>query len=317
VNRRTTATVTTAVGVALAVVCAWFVGHRLADDWPAAREALASASPGWLVLALVLAAAGMTAIALGWRAVLAELGHRRPTPLVVAWYFAGEIGKYLPGGVWPIVGRGELARRGGVRRTAAYSSVALSLGLLYLAASLVACVLLPFAFDGADGRVGFVLLLAPLGIACLHPAISGRIESWAARVLRRPIEVRVPTFGEALALVARYVPAWLLIGGATWSVARALDPHAGLARILFATAVSWLVGFLAVPVPGGVGVREAVFVALAGNLPLGVAASTAVVARVIFVAVDAVGALLSARSAPRPPSSTETAAAPPAPRTAG
>jgi uncharacterized membrane protein YbhN (UPF0104 family) len=109
----------------------------------------------------------------------------------------------------------------------------------------------------------------------------------------------------------------LLIGGATWSVARSLDPHAGLARILFATAVSWLVGFLAVPVPGGVGVREAVFVALAGNLPLGVAASTAVVARLIFVAVDAAGAVLSARSAPRRPSSTGRAAAPPAPRTAG
>jgi uncharacterized membrane protein YbhN (UPF0104 family) len=309
--------VTTAVGVGLAVVCAWFVGHRLADDWPSARHALGSASPGWLVVAVVLAAAGMTAIAVGWRAVLAELGHQRSTPLVVAWYFAGEIGKYLPGGVWPIVGRGELARRGGVRRTAAYSSVALSLGLLYLAAALVACVLLPFALDGADGRVGFVLLLAPLGLACLHPSVSARVESWAARVLRRPIDVRVPTFGEALALVARYVPAWLLIGGATWSVARALDPHAGLARILFATAVSWLVGFLAVPVPGGVGVREAVFVALAGNLPLGVAASTAVVARLIFVAVDAAGAVLSARSAPRRPSSTGPAAAPPAPRTAG
>ncbi|MCU1377191.1 MAG: hypothetical protein JWN29_174, partial [Acidimicrobiales bacterium] len=34
-NRRTTATVTTAVGVGLALVCAWFVGHRLSDDWPA------------------------------------------------------------------------------------------------------------------------------------------------------------------------------------------------------------------------------------------------------------------------------------------
>ncbi|MCU1375698.1 MAG: hypothetical protein JWO68_2984 [Actinomycetia bacterium] len=316
-NRRTTAATSTAVGVVLALACAWFVGHRLAGDWSDARDAVTAASVGWLVAAVVLAAAGMTAIALGWRAVLAELGHRYPTRLVVAWYFTGEIGKYLPGGVWPILGRGELARRGGVRRTAAYSSVALSLGLLYLAAALVACVLLPFAIDGADGRVALVLLLPPVGIACLHPAISGRVEALAARVLRRPIDVRVPTFGEALALVARYVPAWLLIGGATWSVARALDPHADLTRVLLATAVSWLAGFLAVPVPGGVGVREAVFVAAAGTMPGGVAASTAVLARVIFVAVDAAGAVLSARSAPRRPPSTGAAAAPPAPRTAG
>jgi uncharacterized membrane protein YbhN (UPF0104 family) len=317
VNRRTTAAASTAVGIALALACAWFVGHRLADDWSQARDAVASASAGWLVLAVVLAAAGMTAIALGWRAVLAELGHVHATPLVVAWYFAGEIGKYLPGGVWPILGRGELARRGGVRRTAAYSSVALSLGLLYLAAALVACVLLPFAVDGADGRVALVLLLPPIGVACLHPAVSGRVEALASRVLRRPIDVRVPTFGEALVLVARYVPAWLLIGGATWSVARALDPHADLTRILLATAVSWLAGFLAVPVPGGVGVREAAFVAVAGTMPGGVAESTAVLARLIFIAVDAAGAVLSARRAPRPPRSTGPAAAPPARRSAG
>jgi uncharacterized membrane protein YbhN (UPF0104 family) len=235
----------------------------------------------------------------------------------VAWYYAGEIGKYLPGGVWPILGRGELARRGGVRRSAAYSSVALSLALLYLAAAVVACVLLPFALDGADRRVLAVLLLPPIGIACLHPAVSGRVETLAGRVLRRPLEVRVPAFGEALVLVARYVPAWLLIGTSTWAVARALDPHASLARVVMATAVSWLAGFLAVPVPGGVGVREAVFVATVGHLEPGVAPTAAVVARVIFVAVDAAGAVLSARVAPRRAPSTGSAAAPPGPRTDG
>ena len=305
------------VGVAAAAVCAWFVGHRLADDWPAARHAMASASIGWLVVAVVLAAAGMTAIAFAWRAVLDELGHRRPLGLVVAWYFAGEIGKYVPGGVWPIVGRGELARRGDVPRTAAYSSVALSLGLLYLASGLVACALLPFALDALGGPLALVLLVPPLGVAALHPAVSGRVEAVAERVLRRPIGIRVPSFGEALALLLRYVPVWLLIGGATWSVARALDPHAGPARIVLATAVSWLAGFAAVPVPGGVGVREAVFVALAGHLGPGVAESTAVVARVIFVAVDSAGAALSARTAPRRRSSTAPAGEPPAPRTTG
>ncbi|MCU1486414.1 MAG: hypothetical protein JWN67_3160 [Actinomycetia bacterium] len=315
-SRRTTAILSTVVGLGIALACAWFVGSRLHRDWPDARHALASMAPGWLVLAVVLAAAGMVAIALGWRAVLAELGHARPTGQVVAWYFAGEIGKYLPGGVWPILGRGELARRGGVRRTAAYPSVALSLALLYLASALVACVLLPFALDDADGRVFLVLLLPPVGIACLHPAISGRAEALAVRLLRRPLDVRVPSFGEALVLVGRYVPVWLLIGGATWSVTRALDPHASPARIVMATAVSWLVGFLAVPVPGGVGVREAVFVALAGLSP-GIATSAAVVSRVLFVAVDAVGALVSARYAPRRAPSTGSGDAPSAPRSAG
>ena len=56
----------------------------------------------------------------------------------------------------------------------------------------------------------------------------------------------------------------------------------------------WVVGFVLVPVPGGVGVREATFVAAAGSLDPGIAAATAVVARAVFVVVDVVGALLGA-----------------------
>jgi uncharacterized membrane protein YbhN (UPF0104 family) len=64
------------------------------------------------------------------------------------------------------------------------------------------------------------------------------------------------------------------------------------------------VGFVLVPVPGGVGVREAAFVAAAGSLEPGIAAATAVVARAAFVAVDAGGALLGAMVIRRRPRGT-------------
>ena len=173
------------------------------------------------------------------------------------WFFAGEIGKYVPGTVWPILGRGELAARGGIPRRTAYRSVFLSLALLYLACAFVAAWLLPWVY-------------VPLVVATVV----------AARWLPVPI-------------AARYLPAWLLIGVATWTVARSLDPHAPFAAVVAAAAGSWLVGFLAVPVPGGVGVREAAFVALAPTMAPGVAATTAVAVRLVFVTVDSVGAVVS------------------------
>jgi uncharacterized membrane protein YbhN (UPF0104 family) len=94
----------------------------------------------------------------------------------------------------------------------------------------------------------------------------------------------------------------LAIGAATWLVAAALDPGAPDAlNIVFATVLSWVVGFLVVPAPGGIGVREAVFVAAATSLSSpGVAAAVAVVARVVFIMVDLLGAGLSTAAAPRP-----------------
>jgi glycosyltransferase 2 family protein len=249
------------VGVLVALVCAAFVVNRVTGEWPATRHALASASIGWIALGLVLAACGMVTVALGWRAVLLFLGHDLPAPTVVRTYFAGEIGKYVPGMVWAVIGRGELATRAGVPRRAAYTSVAMSLALWYAAAAGWAAALVPVALIGVALVVVIVLLARPAFVA----------------------------------LALRYVPAWAFIGGATWCMARALDPHASLAHLVPATAAAWLAGFLVVPAPGGAGVREAAFVALAGHLDPGVAASTAVLARVAFVSVDALGAVLGSR----------------------
>ena len=96
----------------------------------------------FLVLGLFAASAGMTTIAAGWTDVLDLLGAHVGRWRVIGWYYVGELGKYLPGGVWPVLGRGELARRGGVGRSVAYASVGLSLATLYLAAALTALVFL-------------------------------------------------------------------------------------------------------------------------------------------------------------------------------
>jgi len=52
--------------------------------------------------------------------------------------------------------------------------------------------------------------------------------------------------------------------------------------------VSWIIGFIT-PAPGGIGVREAVFVAVAG-VAAGPAAAAAILARVLFVVIDGSGA---------------------------
>jgi len=281
------------LGLVIALAAIAFVGRALLRDREQIGDALADASLGWLALAVLLGAAGMTAIAVPWRRAIRLLGEDLPMAQVVSRYYVGEIGKYVPGGVWPVLGRGELARRWGMGRAAAYGSVLLSLLALYLAAMFVVVGGLPVLLSGDDGSGPVaVLALLPLGLAVLHPGVLGRVVRLGEHVLRRPIELALPSWGASVALVGRYVPAWLAIGGATWAVARSLDPSAGVLEIGTAAVLSWLAGFVLVPVPGGVGVREAAFVAAAGSLDPGIAAAVAVAARAIFVAVDALGAVI-------------------------
>ena len=292
------------VGLLIGGLAAAFVVRALLRDREAIGDALADASLGWVALGLALAGLGMTAIALPWSRALALLGAHLPTAQLVARYYVGEIGKYLPGGVWPVLGRGELARRHGVGRAAAYGSVALSLVALYLAALLVVVAGLPVLLAGGDGTGPIaVVLLLPLGLGALHPAVLTWGVGVLQRVTRRQLDLPVPAWRASVGLVARYVPSWLCIATATWAVARSLDPAAPLAEVGVAAVLSWVVGFVLVPVPGGVGVREAVFVAAAGSLEPGIAAATAVAARLLFVVVDAGGAAVGAlalRSGPGP-----------------
>ncbi len=285
--------VSTAIGAVIGLAAAGFVLSTLVSEWHRVRHNLSHASLGWLALGLVFAVLGMTSIAWCWRSVLRLLGASPPAPRVVAWYFVGEAGKYLPGGVWPVLGRGELARRSGLSRSTAYASVGLSLALLYLAGMFVGVGFLPFALSGGGASPWMLFLLAlPAGLVLLHHDVLEALARVARRITKRPLVVAIPDWRRSVALVVRYVPSWLFIGGATYAVSRSLTSDVSVPRVMFAATLSWVAGFLAVPVPAGAGIREAVFLAASG-LDGGIAATVAIATRVLFILVDGGGAAIS------------------------
>ena len=284
----------TLVGLVMGLGAVGFVVRTLVHEWPRVSKEIDRANGWWLVLAVGCAVAAMTSIGWGWRGVMKTLGVEAPLRRVIPWYYVGELGKYLPGGVWPVLGRGELARRGGVPRSRAYASVAMSLGILYLSAMFVAAAFLPFALTGGGFDVSMLALLAlPIGVTILHHDVLARLVALVARLTKREIDVEIPAWKDSLLLVLRYVPTWLLIGTATWAVARSLTSDLDYPRVMFATVLSWTVGFLAVPVPSGAGIREAVLYATSG-LDHAQSVFTAVTARLIFVVVDVGGAAICA-----------------------
>ena len=177
----------------------------------------------------------------------------------------------------------------------AYTSVALSLGMLYLAAMFVSAAFLPFALTSGSGFSPWMLTLLalPVGVVLLHHEVLEWLIGVASKATKRTIGIEVPHWHTSLGLVGRYVPTWLFIGTATYAVARSITTDLSYPRMMFATVLSWVVGFLAVPVPSGAGIREAVLFASSG-LSKSTAITTAVGARLIFVLVDLVGAAIAA-----------------------
>jgi uncharacterized membrane protein YbhN (UPF0104 family) len=294
------------IGIVIGAAGLAFVVHRIVRDRAEIADALSSARLGWLVAGGGTGLIAMTLIGINWLTILHRAGAAAPWRHGMSWFFVGQLGKYVPGGIWPVVGQAELARRSGTTRGIAYSSTAMSMVATFLGAATVAAVtgliapvdgrLLPTAI-GVALVAGFVALTTPM--------IRSALDRAAHRVTRR--ELRLPDARWFTLLVARHVPVWVSFAGMSVfaAVALGVDLDAELVvELIFVTCVSWMAGFVIVGVPGGLGVREAVFISMTtALLGAGVAVSAAVLSRVVSIAVDLGGAALSvalARTAPTP-----------------
>lgn len=276
-----------------AVAAAYFALRSLASDWRAAQDAIASADVALLLASLATAASGMVVIALVWGVILDLMARRHLVVAAVPWYFMGEVAKYVPGSAWSIIGRGELATRGGVPRRTSYLSVVSSLLLLYGTAALLSAWTLAIA-EVTDRRLLIGLLVTSVILVglLLTPTVSAWALAHLRNMTRHAADITLPPFVPMMLVIGGYAIAWAAIGASTALVATSLGIDGSMYTIASATVVSWLAGFAVVVAPGGLGIREAVFVALCG-LEAADAALVAVVARLVFVAIDVIGALLA------------------------
>jgi hypothetical protein len=263
------------------------IAWLLARSWGDVADAVRHASAPWLWACLGLAAAAVVGHAAAWVETMRVNGGvvERSRPGLTVRYLAGALGKYVPGGIWSVVGLGEAARRAGASRARAYAGFLQFVITLYAANAAMAGVLALVFLDGWARALG---LVGPLALAALHPALLAQGLALLRRVTRRPLDVPVPSWRQSLRIAAVSAPSWLLVAAATWAAARALLPDPDGGRVALAALLSWLVGFLAGPVPAGAGIREAVFV-VASGLPAAEATAVALVARAAFMVADGAG----------------------------
>lgn len=279
------------IGIGIALLAIFLCVKVLAGQWSTVSSAIADANIALLVVGFLLGALGVWSQAFLWWRALAVFGERRGFGETTGWFFGGELGKYLPGGIWPVVGRGELARRQGVARPIAYATTLLSLGLMCVGGAFVAGVLtLFFAFGG--GRFGLemlVLLLIPIGVVGVHPAVFGRFLALARKVTKGKLDLQPRSWGTMLGLIASALPVWIFLGAQAAVLTAALGFDQQPSRVAFAAIVAFVIGLLAIPVPAGAGVREVLFVVTSGLVVDGVAGpayAVAALCRVFLIVVD-------------------------------
>ena len=244
-------------------------------------------SPGALAVAAALALVAIVASARAWVALFSDLVDSRASRSVLrGTFYLSQLTKYLPvGGVSQAASQLGLARSVGVPlKRAAVAFPVSAVGAVVAAATLGSGLVLDSALPAWTRTL---TLLGLASLVLLRRGLMARVLDLARRFIRRvPGSDQLPTqadifvfYGWALVTLGALCAAYTVL-------LRSLTTAANPFVVFSAFAVSWVIGFLVVPIPAGVGIREAVLVALlpgVGAAPL-LAASLAL--RLLTIATE-------------------------------
>lgn len=270
--------------------------ERALDDLSAQNWSAQQLSIPWLMAAGLLYLAGLFPSAVFWWFVLRDLGQRPRLGETIRAYYIGHLGKYVPGKALVIILRAGLLRSERVSTGIASVSVLFETLTMMAVGAAMASLVLAAVFH--DQPLLLALGLGMMLVAALPtaPPIFRRLVAWIGRRGASPdataaaaVRVRNSTLLVGWLAVA---VGWLLVGLSLWATLRG-----GMASFNQPLAMQWIVcvgtaalavvaGFLSL-VPGGLIVREAIFLALLAPLVgEGDALVAAILARLVWLVAE-------------------------------
>jgi hypothetical protein len=263
---------------ALALVSAW---HKTNGTFPAVWR---------LVAAGALWGVGLLAAAYAWGVMLG--GERRLDH--AAGLLVSQLGKYIPGGVWQASGQVGLARGAGVRLQK--GATCFSVFAILQAVSGANFVLL-LALTWTDAPA-FVRILLAVGAILSVALIDRRWMVWVLHKIPRTRDASSELVPPQSAIVAGWLAALVSLAANSVGFYLVLGGFGTIHHpflVIAAYATAWTIGFIAIPIPSGVGIREAVLVAiLHGSFPSSVIVAASVYHRLVSIAAE--GLLAAAAS---------------------
>jgi len=280
------------VGTVIVSIIFFFIGKIAYREWDKISGYDWSPSPPWFIGSIFLLLGVYLMGAYGWTMVLRMLGVKIAGGKGVSIFLLSLFGRYIPGGVWSVLGRVYLCRLEGIPDSRSSMSVLLEQAYPVVSAGLVFAVSILFWTDTTSVlRVLSAVLLLPLFFVFLHPRPFLKIMNPVlAKFGRGPIHLSL-SFDQMLTLAGYYSLHWVVTGVAFYLFIRAFYPLGGyyIPILIGIYAISFTAGYLAFFMPAGLGVREGVLtILLSLFIPMPVAIGVSLLSRLWLIGVEIV-----------------------------
>ena len=257
-----------------------------------------SVSPGTIVLAVLGGVAYSVLSAISWVYVQRLLSGGPTWCLGVRAWSLTMVARYVPGNIWHVLARLRWDKRLGLSHTELLAGVVVEQVVTLLGAMVVVAVTLPHW--GGDLSTQWIWLgLLPGGFVLLQPSILGRGVRWMATRLNRRAPIWRYSTGDVFRMSAAFALA-MTMGGISLAIVSdslVLQPLTGIPRVIGMFAFAWVLGYLSLVTPSGLGVREAILTGLLSTtMPLPEAMAASLLHRLTLTLGEAIVVFASAGS---------------------
>jgi glycosyltransferase 2 family protein len=289
----------TRLAVGVGFVCLALVGAAIAvyRDRQSFVDTIRHIGPGAVIASAFCGLIGVGCAFPTWREVLGGLGVDLRWGPGARVFFTSQLGKYVPGSVWPVVMQMEVGRAGGANRRTMLGANLTTIFVSCSAGLIVAAAVLPVYNAQALEHYWWGLLALPFLVAMLHPrALPGLMDRAFALVHRPPLGERLDPRHEARAFAWAFLT-WIALGAHLGILAGAAT-HWSVSIFLLCTggmALAVPLGILFIPAPAGAGIRDVVLLlVLRSSVGSSEALAIVVASRAVLIGCDLVLAGLAA-----------------------
>jgi hypothetical protein len=200
---------------------------------------------------------------ISYRILLGAYLHQPSWRALAAAVWVPILGKYVPGKVASVAGVIYILKRFQIPIAIAFSVVLVLDGMMAVSGLMLGAPLLlsgPVKHLLPQGWLAAIFVVS-CGIICLHPRVFGWVTNFVLRKMKREPLDHMPDLTHYIIPVICVFSQWILAGLSLWFVARSVSAVtvAQIPTFVSIAGLAWTISYLALFAPGGIGVREAIF----------------------------------------------------------
>jgi hypothetical protein len=275
-----------AAQVALVAAIVWYAVDALRSQWKNSSAVLEQIHPswGWVAISGVIFLSTYGVLLETWREVLHIWGSHLEFVSAARIWTVSNLGRYVPGKLWQIGAMAMMAEREKVSPVAATGSSILNVVVNLVAGFVIVAVLgwplldLPAVRGGR--ALAIIFVVAGVTVLAVLPRALPALVRLLSRLTGRDLKIGAfPAMAIVVSIIGNLI-AWITYGAAFATFARGVigTTYGPLTAYIAVYALSYLVGYLVLFLPSGIGARELAMVALLPAAHLADPAQAAVLA---------------------------------------